>query len=223
MHEVAWVPLFVKAPGQRTGRVSDRKVQLIDVLPTIADILNLRLPGKIDGISALGPERRSAKIPYLTSPSKGVILDANEGERLVRRDSMGAFAPLGNDRLRLFRIGEHGELVGRRVAELPGLRPSPTLAGVENADRYRDVDPSSGVLPAYVVGRLDAPPGPAADVAVAVNGVIGAVSATWSQHGMTWFAGVVPPELLRRGANEVTLYLVERRAGRLALRPLRRS
>ena len=37
--DVVPVPLFVKAPGQRSGRVVDTQVRTIDVLPTIADLL----------------------------------------------------------------------------------------------------------------------------------------------------------------------------------------
>ena len=42
VEDIAPVPLFVKAPGQRTGRVSTRPVQTIDILPTIADELGIR-------------------------------------------------------------------------------------------------------------------------------------------------------------------------------------
>jgi hypothetical protein len=54
------IPLFIKVPGQRGGVVSDRNVETIDIVPTIADILNIALPWTVDGQSALDdsiPER----------------------------------------------------------------------------------------------------------------------------------------------------------------------
>ena len=39
--EIAPVPLFIKAPGQKQGKVDDASVETIDILPTILDILNI--------------------------------------------------------------------------------------------------------------------------------------------------------------------------------------
>ena len=38
VEDIAPVPLFVKLPGQRRGRVVGRHVETIDVLPTILDV-----------------------------------------------------------------------------------------------------------------------------------------------------------------------------------------
>ncbi|WP_254910182.1 sulfatase-like hydrolase/transferase, partial [Micromonospora sp. NBS 11-29] len=51
-NEVAWVPMFVKEPGQRTGRVDDRNWEHVDLLPTIADETHIRVPWRLDGRSA---------------------------------------------------------------------------------------------------------------------------------------------------------------------------
>ena len=62
VEDLAPVPFFLKAPGQRGGRISDRRLQTIDVLPTIADIVGTPDPVEgVDGRSALGaakPRRR---------------------------------------------------------------------------------------------------------------------------------------------------------------------
>jgi hypothetical protein len=50
---VAFIPLFVKLPGQTHGRIIDRRVTTVDILPTIADVLGVRLPWKTDGRSVL--------------------------------------------------------------------------------------------------------------------------------------------------------------------------
>ena len=50
--DILAVPL-VKVPHQRMSVVSDRNVEIIDVLPTIADILGAELPWVIDGRSVL--------------------------------------------------------------------------------------------------------------------------------------------------------------------------
>ena len=55
--DVAWVPLFVKEPGQTDGVVSDANVLTVDVVPTIADVLDIDIPYPVDGRSALGSPR----------------------------------------------------------------------------------------------------------------------------------------------------------------------
>ena len=61
VEDIAPIPLFVKAPGQDRGRVSTGPVQTIDVLPTIADALGVRMPWKVDGRPAeQAPEDRPA-------------------------------------------------------------------------------------------------------------------------------------------------------------------
>ena len=42
MADIAAVPLFVKYPGQTRGRTDRRAASVIDVLPTIADVLEIR-------------------------------------------------------------------------------------------------------------------------------------------------------------------------------------
>ncbi len=53
-----WVPLFVKAPHQTRGRVDDRNWEHVDLLPTIADIVGLSVPWKVDGFSEVGAPKR---------------------------------------------------------------------------------------------------------------------------------------------------------------------
>ena len=49
--DIRRVPLFIKAPYQRMGHMSDRPVKTIDILPTIADVLGINLPWSVDGSS----------------------------------------------------------------------------------------------------------------------------------------------------------------------------
>ncbi len=43
------VPLFIKLPGQREGRVSSQDAQLIDLVPTIAAVAGIRVPWQVAG------------------------------------------------------------------------------------------------------------------------------------------------------------------------------
>ena len=71
-HEIAPVPLFVKRPGQRRGRVSSAWVRGTDVVPTIADALGLRLPWRPAGASAYSRSVRARRRPGHHQPGHRV-------------------------------------------------------------------------------------------------------------------------------------------------------
>ena len=60
--QIAPVPFFVKAPGQRRGRIDDRLVRTVDMLPTIADLLGVRIPWPHDGRSAFAAVTRKRSV-----------------------------------------------------------------------------------------------------------------------------------------------------------------
>jgi hypothetical protein len=59
--EIMSVPLLVKAPGQTTGEIDDSNIETIDVLPTMADILDAKVPWKTHGVSGRREARRAEK------------------------------------------------------------------------------------------------------------------------------------------------------------------
>ena len=81
--DIMSVPLFIKLPGQHGGSVSDRNVQSIDVLPTIADALDVELPGRPTGA------RRSA------TRSPGKVIQLPRGDQVAghRHRRVGGAAP----------------------------------------------------------------------------------------------------------------------------------
>jgi len=59
------VPLFIKLPFQQAGVVSDRDVQLIDVVPTVAEVLHREVPWPHTGHSVFAPSQAGRpKIAY---------------------------------------------------------------------------------------------------------------------------------------------------------------
>lgn len=50
------IPLFIKLPSQTRGEISDRDAQLIDIVPTVADVLHLEVPWPYSGRSVFAGE-----------------------------------------------------------------------------------------------------------------------------------------------------------------------
>ncbi|MBA2630626.1 MAG: sulfatase-like hydrolase/transferase [Thermoleophilaceae bacterium] len=213
--ELAPIPLFIKAPGQKKGRTDDAYVETIDILPTIFDVLNLDPKVDMDGRSAFSSEVqnrdtlrilerntfRPIRIPVpVFEREKQVVWDRNLRLFGTGRDGPG----------RVYRIGPNQELLGRpvgRAAAVPG-----SSVGFAYEDDYADVDPRGGYVPAHVVGRVQGGGEPGREVAVAVNGRVAAVGTTFTlangEEGEL-FSMMVPESAFRAGRNEVALYQVE--------------
>jgi hypothetical protein len=239
---ILWTPLFVKAPGQSEAELDERHVRAIDVLPTIADHLDIDLPFEVDGESALAPGFDVGEDPrvYSTGALAGLLpgdedfftFDGPEGYRDVL--ASGPRVAPGDDELRLFRHGDFGDLVGQRVDELEVGDPVEQDVVLRETDDFRDVDPDAEQVPAYVSGEVRGED--ELVVAVALNGVVGGWGRT-TPDGIDFeeperladaasrqqFSVVLPPSLLRAGDNELSAYLVEGPPEDVTLVPLRAS
>ena len=205
--EIAPIPLFVKAPNQRKGKVDDAWVETIDILPTIFDILNLDPRVKMDGRSAFSEEVQSRdELRFLIRNTFEVLkIPAEDFERereeIVDRNNR-LFGAGADGPARLFEIGPNTELIGQ-----PASAAGPSLdVELANAGEYERVDPASGFVPVHVVGRVNGPDRHPRDIAVAVNGTIRAVGNTFTlavgDEGEL-VSVMVPESAFRKGRNEV--------------------
>lgn len=202
--ELLWVPLFVKAPGQDEGTVSDEPAQTIDVLPTIADRLGIDLPWTVDGRVLDGTvpadrERRfvhvqgSSFATYQLDPPVALAADLDD----VRARGVDSVLP-GRGPDRWWHIGPEPGRVGHPA--LGRALPVP----IDGFDAFLDVDLDQPVVPAVVSGRVE---DGTRRVAVAVNGTTAAVVDTFTDAGGAGrFVAMVSPEWLVDGVNEVTIH-----------------
>jgi Sulfatase len=225
--DVLWVPTFIKRPGQQTGAVNDVNWEHVDLLPTIAGIKHFTVPWPMDGVSWADPtaQRRTRTDKWFYSkPGLRRVFRGPPNQAIALRGVTDRLLHPQDGYLGWFEFGPHANLVGRRVDRLPVAAGGGT-AQVSGLDDYRRVDPSSGVVPSWVSGQLTgtAPGVPSRPpIAVAVNGVIGGVSETFSSAGSdpTWFSAVVSDSLMRPGDNHLQLFVVESAGGQQRLRPL---
>ena len=220
--DIAAVPLFIKEPNQRQGVISDCNVESIDILPTIADILDIHLPWKADGRSAIDhsqPEREK-KIIYYNNAEKRFMFDSNFWTKysgLKRKlDLFGS----GARNYGLFKIGPHSELVGKHLNELILSGDSGVAVEFDQAGLYEQFDPESQFIPAQITGVIM--PGNLGeekwDLAIAVNGTIQAVTRSYSSDsGVQEFSAIVPESSFREGKNNVELFVVSKNGEMLCL------
>jgi hypothetical protein len=177
LQDIAYVPLLVKPPGQRRGRLVREPARTIDIVPTLADALGLRIPWHEDGHSLLRPR----------PPERDVVLIKDRGRRFVipqavlevrrERALRRQLRLFGSDQSirTLFAVGPYRALLGKRLADLR-VRSGGRLE-LDSVDRTSALVQVSGK-----VGRS------VHSVAVAARGGIVAVAP--AQQGRFW--AIVP-------------------------------
>ncbi len=209
--EIAPVPLFVKAPGQQKGRIDDSIVETTDILPTIADVLNLKLPAKVDGRSAFSADVRARReVKMLKRDLSGWVrlsqaqLDREKREELAEKLRLFGTGAEGPDRV--YRVGPNQELIGRRAVAAGDSQGKASIVG---AGELRNVDRKSPTVPAWITGRVSggAPP---REIAIGVNGTVRGVGRTFrlATGGGELFGVMVPESSLRQGRNRVEVFEV---------------
>jgi len=206
LDEVAFVPLFVKLPNQHRRHERRGFARTVDVLPTIADALGIEIPWPVDGQSLLHRQlERDGTVTIwgnhgrVTTAQLSDLLARREGELRAQTDEFGS-----GSWDRMYARGPLAPLAGREVAELGAPPASGVEAQLDGKEVFERVDPASGIVPAYVTGRLEG--GLAGwDVAVAVNGRVRATAVTYDAADGVRFAAVVPDSAIRKGANEVEI------------------
>lgn len=224
LDDIAFVPLFVKLPNQTTGKIDDAFVRSVDILPTIARVLGVKVPWRVDGKSLVGRRHPANGTVAVKSGSSWVsmplrALRAKRMQTLRKKNATFGSGPFS----RLYRIGPHRNLLGRSVSELRVRTGSAIKAKVVNPSRsaLKKVDPDSGVVPVYFQGTIGGAPSTQLDLAIALNGKIQAVTQTYAQHELTRFAAMVPETALRQGRNSLTVFSVSGKRRALKLTKLK--
>jgi hypothetical protein len=235
--ELAWVPLFVKEPGQTTGTVRDEPVETVDVVPTVADVLDVELPWPVDGRSLLGdlPDERDRPFHPSDVNAFGVAslaprtLDGDVGRATVRARGTDRLLPALGTVDRFFRFGPRPDLVGTAVDDARPGTLVPLAVRLDDAEALAAVDPASGRVPALVRGLVDPaeldgdtagsgsgaggsgrppPEAPSIVVAVAVDGVVAATAPTYLDGDDRRIAVMVDDARLGPGTHTVTFHRV---------------
>ena len=214
--DVLQVPLIVKLPHQAEGAISDRSVETIDIVPTIADVLSTAVPYAVDGRSLLDDSEpdRSRKT-YVRRGYSAVGVETFP----AHLDDPGWEAKLRRFESGLYGLGPHGSLVGRALSTLEVGAPAETAVRLARAAGFGDVDPDADVLPLHVRGLLSGGAEGPVSLAVSVNGVVAATTLAHREDGEWVFGSMIPEQVLIPGANRVEVFVVDSAGEEPVLRP----
>jgi Sulfatase len=135
--DIMSVPLFIKLPKQVEGIVLNRNVESIDIVPTIADVLKMKIPWSIDGESVFTnviprnvKRLLPGRIPHAgdEKANKPPVVKAGEvmtfpvPEEFPRASLNWKLNLPGFDttnKVNPFYIGPHSELIGKKIDSFP--------------------------------------------------------------------------------------------------------
>ncbi len=208
LQEIYRIPLLVKAPGQIEGRVDDRNAMLIDVVPTIVDLLDIEVDWDLDGQSLVGPPRTDATKPVIYSGPPEVTGGFDEVVQTAARNAF--LVPFDGPWPTVARVGPNAALVGRDLRDLRLIGPSALRWTVDEADTLADYDPGVDPIPLVLHGRAT-PVGrePPTQGLLVLNGrVVGALAldpVSDGGEGELSFSVLIDHSRLRPGDNAVQL------------------
>jgi hypothetical protein len=221
--DIAFIPLFVKLPGKENGGVVERHVTSVDILPTIASVLGVKINWRVDGRSVLAPGAGSRTVrvgTFRSSYRTAQSLRQRARERKLRLFGSGSWGP------KLSATDRYWELVAKQVSS---LRPSGTLSARATVDGLgsrllRKLPRRSQLIPSPLAGTISGLR-PGDTVAFALNGRIAAVSQVYRERdtGAIRFSALPPASAFVAGRNRVRAFVVTGPAGSPALRELRVS
>ena len=220
--DIMWIPLFLKVPYQEEGVVDDRNVETIDILPTIADALEIDMPWQIDGRSALdqsSPERAEKTI--LAGRTQEFVVDPDSDSQDESLQKMLDLFGSGSWDF-VFADRAYANLVGTHVDEL-GFGDAGIGVELDGESFFENVDFNSPFLLTHVTGHIQAEPDsyPSRYLAIAVNDTVGAV--TEMSPGASEFSALVPETGFRPGRNDVEIFFVAEVDGTARLERLQKE
>jgi hypothetical protein len=211
--DIAFVPLFIKYPGQISGKRDESNVELIDIVPTIKDVIGAEIDWEFEGRSLVNVDTIPKKKKVLPKFGGGTLqlsqdeyVDSKQ-KALARK--VESFS-LDDPRSDLFRYGPGLEYVGQPESILYDK----LVEGSYQCDGIKaltNIDLNQNILPCRLIGTVSS----ASEnplklyLAFVVNGVIEVVSKPMESNNQYLFDVVLPEEVFVQGKNTVNILLTD--------------
>jgi hypothetical protein len=219
LSDLAFIPLFMKLPGETKGRIVDRHITTEDVLPTIADVLGIDVPWRTTGVSALSgkPNHPNMQVGKIVSPYPAVL--AQDERRLRAQIAMFGTGEWGPQ---FAGTGPYLGLIGTQTSSLAVEEQLDSNAVVDEVGSrlLRHLPEGTPLVPSPVVGYL-----PRLRrggwIALALNGRVAAVTHTFGTGSKLRFTLLPGDSTFRSGKNDVRMFVVSGRPAKPQLQELK--
>ncbi len=191
------VPLFIKYPNSSHIGISNRKVSTLDILPTVADVLDIEIEFEVDGESMLTHANEVSS----AFPENNDLMNNLSLKRKIELFGEG-------DVNLIYTVGDHNNLIGTNTFKNKKTSSLEGKVSVNNIELLRMVDKSAPLIPTRIIGKVatDNDSQFSTDFAIAVNDVICSVTKTYSDKGNLLFNSLLSEKCLLPGENTIKVF-----------------
>jgi hypothetical protein len=208
--DLVFVPLFIKSPFQKKGAIVDTEAETTDILPTLADLLDIEVPWKVAGSSLFAEHKneRTRKKVFEVETKQWFEFDVPQKpfERtLEQKQSLFGRGMVEG----LFQMGPRRNLIGKSIAESISEGGREITVKVNYAADFENIDPKSRYVPAFITGKLEPSEnsGGHYDLAIAVNGTIRATTKSFTIKNDEAFGALLPEWSFQAGRNNLKFFV----------------
>ena len=223
LSDILSVPLFVKLPGQLNGTTDDRNIESVDLLPTVAEVIGVRLVEPIDGTSVSDEVRRRRKTLYYRGAMTVCEPDVPGRLDSIQRQQ-NIFGAQDLD-LMPARAASHSDWHGRSINDFVIDERTIPVEFTDALNRVTDLKSRSDlvIVPRYISGILDADDlsTTPVEIVLAIDGIIRDTSKTslimYQGHG---FEFLMTESMAPDSVAKVELFVVDSKQSNARLRRL---
>jgi Sulfatase len=229
--QIMRIPLILKLPAGSPAvidgtfalgdlKVNDRNVETIDLVPTIADLLGIAVPWKIDGTSMVGiaAKEPATKTMFYDMARRTRVYD-KRGPDLsdALQDKLDTFGRSGNP-YRVPTPPRFAGLIGQPTDRLR-IADGDCAVAVDYLSDFSQMNRDGAVVPFEFAGRFEGklPPEGPPFLAVSINGTVRAVTRGWRAAPRQWLA-TPALDAWRNGANATEVFRIEASSSETLLR-----
>ncbi|MEO8324353.1 MAG: sulfatase-like hydrolase/transferase [Nitrospirota bacterium] len=216
--DILRIPMIMKLPNQREGKISEQFVSSVDVLPTIANVLKVKVPWGMDGHYMFATNQRPRTQIEIPGVGHFTLKDLEGFPRLKWQvDHFEEHTSLDQ----VVPKGPYPDLIGQKIVNLEIAKPGAMRFINPDLNHFDYVKPKSGFLPALFRAHIVETNRQNLPIAVALNGQVWGTTTTseWKENP-NFFSVLLPPAAFIEGPNIVGVYLIEEPAGKILLTPL---
>ncbi len=221
--DIASMPLLIKYPDRPGGRVDDSFVRTIDVVPTIASALGVKLPWEAQGrsIAQGGPADGEVSVRV----GGGDVVSRMSFSSFVRQHDAGLRRMLslyaaGAGTGELYANGPNADLLGQPAGRTPTGAPTGARLQLDSTNVFASLRPGARLVPSFISGVIGEGVLPGESLAVAVDGTIRGVSESFASQDGVRMAAIVPASSFKAGRNSIQVYAVRGQGDARRLAPL---
>jgi hypothetical protein len=147
--DIAFIPLFIKYPGQKQSKIDNRIASNVDILPTLMDVMQVEGEFQVEGISLISDNLRLKPDPIAQEGNILTEIPENYDELIKEHTRDKNFMFANPNWSGVYKFPEIEPIYGLDTNELRIRYKVPKAIKLTNASLYKSANNNDGYTPVY--------------------------------------------------------------------------